>query len=318
MNDLFFEPKTNQYGSHMIMSNVHKSSKNKYVNVDTRFRDEYNYSQLANYNITIPERICDVKSMKVVSAEIPISFYNISLALGNSYFSITDTTSTPFTKIITIPDGQYTTITLSKQINNMITAQYYTVGTPNTTNLEYDLSGCVGGTDASGTSSYFITKNSKNSTINFAINADGTYDKFNFKSKLGWLLGFRQPSYNLTASSPLNFVQSEAMLDINGPRYLYLAIDEFNNGNQSSFIPPLHSSLVNKNIIARIPLFKVGGYVFGQTLSLQRYTGLLSDTRSYTGKIDLLKLNVQLLNENGIVMNLNGMDFSFCLEVIHE
>ena len=259
MNDLFFEPKTNQYGSHMIMSNVHKSSKNKYVNVDTRFRDEYNYSQLANYNITIPERICDVKSMKVVSAEIPISFYNISLALGNSYFSITDTTSTPFTKIITIPDGQYTTITLSKQINNMITAQYFTPGTPNTTNLEYDLSGCVGGTDASGTSSYFITKNSKKSTINFAINADGTYDKFNFKSKLGWLLGFRQPSYNLTASSPLNFVQSEAMLDINGPRYLYLAIDEFNNGNQSSFIPTLHSSLVNKNIIARIPLFKVGG-----------------------------------------------------------
>jgi hypothetical protein len=318
MNDLFFEPKTKQYGSHMLMSNVHKNPKNKYVNVDTRFRDEYNYSQLANYNITIPERIGDVKTIKVVSAEIPITFYNISLALGNSFFSVTDTTSTAFTKIITIPDGQYTTITLSKEINKQITAQYYTVGTPNTPNLQYDLSGCVGGTDASGISSSFITKNSKKATINFAINADGTNDKFNFKSKLGWLLGFRQPFYNLAASAPTNSILSEGVIDINGPRYLYLAIDEYNKGNQSSFIPPLHSSLVNKNIIARIPLFKVGGYVFGQIMTLNHYTGLLSDVRSYTGKIDLLKLNVQLLNENGVVMNLNGMDFSFCLEVVHE
>lgn len=316
MNNLFFEPKTDQYGSHMIMSNVHKNSKNKYVNVDTRFRDEYNYSQLANYNITTPERICDVKTMRVVSAEIPISFYNISLVLGNSYFSVTDTTSTAFTKIITIPDGQYSTITLSKEINKQITEQYYTLGSPNTPNLRFDLSGCVGGTDASGTSSYFITNNSKKATINFAINSDGTYDKFNFKSKLGWLLGFRQPSYKMT-STPI-FAQSEALLDVNGPRYLYLAIDEFNKGNQSSFIPPLHSSLINKNIIARIPLFNVGGYVFGQTLSMNHYTGLLSDVRSYTGKIDLFKLNIQLLNENGVVMNLNGMDFSFCLEVVHE
>jgi hypothetical protein len=31
-----------------------------------------------------------------------------------------------------------------------------------------------------------------------------------------------------------------------------------------------------------------------------------------------LKLNVQLLNENGIPMQLNGLDFSFVLQVKHE
>lgn len=316
--ELFFDPKTKQYGSHMIMSNVHKTSKNKYVNIDTRFRDEYNYSQLANYNITIPERISDVKSMKVVAAEIPVSFYNISLALGNSFFSIKDG-ATSATIIIKIPDGQYSSTTLINAINNQISTNYYT-GTPSTPNLEYSLRGSIGGYDANGTSSYFITKNSKAMTINYAINSDGSFDKFNVKSKLGWLLGFRQPSYILTATSPTNSILSEALVDVNGPRYLYLAIDEFNKGNQSSFIPPLYSSLVNKNIIARIPLIKsgTGGYLFGQTISLNNYTGLLSDLRSYTGKIDLLKLNVQLLNENGIVMNLNGMDFSFCLEIVHE
>jgi hypothetical protein len=100
---------------------------------------------------------------------------------------------------------------------------------------------------------------------------------------------------------------------------LYLAIDEFNKGNQSSFVPPLHSSLINKNIIARITLDKGGGYDYGRIIPVNCYNGLLvTDKRSYTGKIDLLKLNIQLLNENGMVMNLNGMDFSFCLEIIHE
>lgn len=313
-NDLFFEPKTDQYGTHMIMSNVRKVPKTKYINIDTRFRDEYNYSQVVNYNVTIPERITDVKSMKVVSAEIPISFYNISLALGNNFFLITD--STPTSKVITIPDGQYNTITLSNMINSQINAQYGSV------NLRYDLSGCVGGFDASGTSSYFTAKAAKNITVNFAVNPDGTRDKFNFKTKLGWLLGFRQPSYTINSTatpSVPSTVLSEALVDINGPRYLYLAIDEFNKGNQYSFIPPLHSSLVNKNIIARICLNKSGGYDYGRILPTNYSNGLLvSDSRNYTGKIDLLKLNVQLLNENGLVMNLNGIDFSFCLEVVHE
>ena len=40
--ELFTGPKMNQYGSHMVMTNVAKSSKIKYVNIDTKFRDEYN------------------------------------------------------------------------------------------------------------------------------------------------------------------------------------------------------------------------------------------------------------------------------------
>ena len=311
------EPKTKQFGSHMIMSNVYKAPKTKYVNIDTRFRDEFNYSQLVNYNITIPERICDVKSMKVVSGEIPIGFYNVSLALGNSFFLLTDTNN--FSKVITVPDGQYNTITLSNMINSKISSVYYTTNSTNP-NLLFNLSGCVGGMDASGTQSYFIAKNSKTVTLNFAVNADGSNDKFNFKSKLGWILGFRQPTYTFAAASPTNyFTNSEGLIDMNGPRYLYLAIDEFNKGNQYSFVPPLHSSLINKNIIARISLDKSGGYDFGRIIPVNTFNGLLiSDVRSYTGKIDLLKLNVQLLNENGLVMNLNGLDFSFCLEIVHE
>jgi len=44
----------------------------------------------------------------------------------------------------------------------------------------------------------------------------------------------------------------------------------------------------------------------------------LSDLRTYNGKIDIQKLNVQLIDENGNTVNMNGCDFSFCLELMHE
>ena len=76
--------------------------------------------------------------------------------------------------------------------------------------------------------------------------------------------------------------------------------------------------LINKNIIARIAL-DLSTYSYGSMLPATYYNGLLTtDTRSYTGKIDLQKLNVQLLNESGIPMMLNGQDFSFCLEASTE
>jgi hypothetical protein len=314
MSELFFEPKTSQYGSHMVMSNVNKISKKKFINIDTKFRDEYNYSQLANYNITLPERINDVKDMKIVCAEIPMTFYNISAALGNNSFYISD--SNGFKSTISVPDGNYAATDLLTAINTALTTatSIFDNGSGNTTYT------C----NVSGNNSSFSFQNVNNTTIsiNFAVDSNGNIDKFNFKTKLGWLLGFRNPTYSIIviggAADPIT-LKSEAFIDIHGPKYLYLAIDEFNNkGNQSSFVPPLFNSLVNKNIIARITMEKTQ-FNFGSILPANNLNSLLiTDHRSYTGKIDLMKLNVQLLTENGLPVNLNGMDFSFCMEVTHE
>ena len=116
-NDLFLEPKTTQYGSHMVMTNVSKQLKTKFINIDTRFRDEYNYLQTANYNITLPQRISDVSKMTLVSIEIPMSFYNISANIGNNCFNFTENGTT---RTITIPDNNYTISTLKTAINNQL------------------------------------------------------------------------------------------------------------------------------------------------------------------------------------------------------
>ena len=111
---------------------------------------------------------------------------------------------------------------------------------------------------------------------------------------------------------------SESFIDLNGPRYLYLAIDEFTKGNQHSFISPLTKSFINKNIVARITIDNTT-WGFGKIIPANMKSGnLVSDHRSYTGKNDLQKLNIQILNEFGHPVDLNGMDFSFCIEVEHE
>ena len=313
---LFGQPTVSQYGSHMVMTNVTKETKNKYINIDTKFCDEYVNNRidpsgasfnLAKYTVTLPEKINDVKNMMICNAEIPMSFFNISDAIGNNYFYLTlDVSGSRYTSMITLPDGQYTQSSLSTSLNTIFTSTatraifqtFYLIHT--VTNY----------------SSVFSTNTpGLTFTINFAVDKTSSFDKHNFKSKLGWLLGFRNLQYSVTSTSSKT---SESIININTPNYLYLAIDEFSKGNQSSFLTSLPSYLINKNIIAKITMNKQN-YPFGSVLPANNFNGyLMTDKRSYTGKIDLQKLSIQLLDENGNPINLNGIDFSFCIQFEHE
>jgi hypothetical protein len=320
-NELFIEPQTTQYGGHMVMSNVYKPNKKKYINIDTKFRDEYNYLSATNYNLTLPERVTDVKNMTISAVELPILYYNISSSLGNNSFQITDHSNKGRIHLIVVPDGQYTAATLVSTLNTTLAALAVFAG--NTEPNDGDLQ-CI----LSGNYIQFYT-NSASFTIDFTVNDQSMKDNYNFRYKLGWLMGFRKPSYNINFSYTDNpdvgtgpdgqpLTQSESTVDLNGPRYLYLAIEEFGKGNQKSFLSPIATSFINKNIIARISLDKTF-YPYGAILPANKSNGyLLSDTRSYTGKIDLMKLNVQLLSEIGNPISLNDYDFSFCIEVEHE
>lgn len=296
-SSLFMEPRTNQYGSHMIMTNVHKPTKTKYVNVDTKFSDDYQYGTNANYNITLPQPITDVKNMSVTNIEIPKTYYNISKNLGNTHLSVHDPNSN-ITHLIDISDGQYDAASLTSAINASIT----------TAGLLFDISINENGKT-------LIYNVAQAYEIRFAVDTNSNTDKYGFKNKLGWILGFRKTTYMIVTNVKL---ESEYVSDLHGPRYLYLAVEEFNRGNQNSFVSPVVSSLINKNILARITMDNQN-YGYGSILSGNTMNGLvISDDRSYTGKIDLLKLNVQLIDENGMPVMLNGLDFSFCLKVEHE
>lgn len=299
---LFLSPKVAQYDGHMIMTNVARPTKTKYVSIDTSYRDNYtayDVSSGAACVITLPERITEVKTIRVHNIEIPNSIYNISSNIGNNCFQVVIGTANA---MVVIPDGQYTVSTLSTQIATQIAAltniAFRTLQHSITTGNKSQLSVSSGGAI----------------TVNFAVSSSGAVDVHNFNRKLGWMLGYRNTSYTITTSQTV----SEGVASVYGFKYLYLVVDEFTRGNQNSFVAVLPNSLVRKTILARVSLDKTF-FPYGGVFVANLTNGyLLSDRRSYTGAVDLQKLSIQLVDDIGKPVSLNGLDFSFCLEVEHE
>lgn len=303
--DSFLEPKVTQYGSRMVMTNVHKPTKTKYWNIDTQFRDDYaDYSKNGPILLSLPEQINDVKSITVSALELPMSFYNITAAMGTNLFQIIDASNTKF--IIDVSDGYYDASGIVSAINTSLTnlGLLITMSIVNNRTIF---------TSATGTYTFNFAMQTQLSCSN--VNGSvATFDKYNLKTKLGWLLGFRNITYMLDVNKS---IQSEGVYNFNS-RYLYLVVDEFISSNPNSFISPLSTSLINKNILAKIILDEVT-YQYGTTFPACENLGrLISDTRTYSGCVNIQRLKVQIVNEYGLPVDLNGLDFSFCLVVEYE
>jgi hypothetical protein len=344
-NELFLEPKTKQYGSHMVMTNVIKPTKTKYITLDSKFSDEYSKTCIANFQYTLPERINEVRSMEIISMEIPMTIYAISCSMGNNSFTVNaiDASRGQYKgsqTIIQVPDGNYTIKSLWTTINRILQT------IPMTYNLIFEYVNMTTSPDQ-----YFMYYNSydDNTLSNgnpysmYCVDfANGNND--NFKNSLGWILGYRCPMYlieyqyftepvngwypniqppfgdatgqYITDGQPLYY--PEKMSDLSGPKYLYLALDEYNNGQQNSFLSQHNDTFVSKNIIAKIVL-NSAYYEFGTIYPASKEKGnLFSDTRSYTGKVDLHKLNIKIMNEYGFPVDFNGINFGITIKLEHE
>jgi hypothetical protein len=142
--------------------------------------------------------------------------------------------------------------------------------------------------------------------LNFQADRFGISDRNTpLPLKFGWTLGFRNGIY----TGNLNYV-SEGLVDTTGPRYIFLVVDDYNNSVNNNFYSAFNSSILNKNILARISLQ-------ANTFNIleQNNLNLLTTPREYFGPVNINNMNVQLLDEYGRIVDLNNMDFSFCLNL---
>ena len=116
-------------------------------------------------------------------------------------------------------------------------------------------------------------------------------------------MGFREGYYTNNTT-----YTSEGIIDLIGPKYIYLVVDDFNNNVSDGFFGAFTSSVLNKNILARISL---QGSVF--SILVQNNLNLVTTPRQYFGPVDIQKLQIQVLDEYGRILDLNNMDYSFCL-----
>jgi hypothetical protein len=274
------------------------------INIDTRFRDNYYTTTSSNFHVDLPLKLSEVVSLQLSAFELPNTFYVISQVFGNNFFVLEIPGEEPL--VITIPDGNYDYLALQTYINNFLSniapAAYNVIqfiadaNTPLGSGPQGGSGKMIVGLTAAATISSF--------SINFVTDRYGNEDRQTpLPMKLGWLMGFRDGYYENNTT-----YVSEGIINLLGPRYIYLVVDDFNNSVLDGFYGAFTSSILNKNILARISL-QGSGFNY---LSKDNFN-LLTTPRQYFGPVDIQKLQIQLLDEYGRILNLNNMDYSFCL-----
>lgn len=317
-----------------ILSNPSKYFKGQYnplnkriikksLNIDTRFRENYFQTSPSNFQIDLPMRFNNVVSMQLAAMELPTSFYNIDHALGNNFLALIDP-SHNITQMIVVQDGNYTYAELINQINrgisrtsltredpngNTVTVSFKNVGFTLDINLESGSGRVIVGLAAC--SSYIPDTSVCNFILSFQTDYNGNPDFITpLPLKLGWMLGFRNGVY----TNNISYI-SEGLIDLSAPRYVFLSIDDHNNSVSDGFISVYSSSVLNRNILARVSVRgNVFNYMAQNNLSTTTYP------REYFGPVNIQRMNIQLLDEYGRVLNLHNMDYSFCLnfDVIYD
>ena len=279
-----------------IINPLKKRSIKKNLNIDTRFRENYFSSPSTDFHFSLPINFDNVLQMQLTSLELPITYYNVSKQYGNNFFSVTANTST---SVVTIPDGNYSYDGIVNIINNQLT---------NLGGLFTEVVFLLNINNSSGSGQMMVGLSAGSTITSLSLNFQA--DRFGIDDrstplplKFGWTLGFRNGIYE----NNLNYV-SEGVVDISGPRYIYLVVDDHNNNVNNGFYSAFNSSLLNNNILARISLqsrfFDV---------QITNNLNIVTNPREYFGPVNIQNINIQLLDEYGRVLDINNMDYSFCL-----
>jgi hypothetical protein len=280
-----------------------KKTTRQYLNIDTRFRDNYYGTSSTNFLLNLPIQFNDILSLQLTAIEIPTNFYVVSKLTGNNFFTIIVNGEST---VVTIPDGNYNIKGLLSVINealNMLSNKFK--------GIIFQLNICNGngtGQIVVGINESYITGDFQppieSISIDFQADKLGNQDRSTpLPLKFGWLLGFRNGYYE----NSLVYI-SEGIPDLTGPKYIYLVVDDFNNNVNNGFYSAFNSSILNNNILARISLQ-------ANTFNclIENNLNIVTTARQYFGPVNINNLNIQILDEYGRIIDLNNTDYSFCL-----
>jgi hypothetical protein len=278
----------------------------KCLNIDTRFRENMFQSQSSDFLLQLPFKLNKVVSMQLSAIELPISFYGISASYGNNQFQITILQDPlcecdSFSKTIIIPDGNYNASDLINTINARLHEDEHDIFSSIQFILDISETG-------SGTGKIKIEPFCEEEGIirEIILDFNPTIDNCNQPlntTHIGINLGFLKPRY----SGSIRYV-SDTLIEPASIRYVYLAIDDYNNSANDHFISAFNKSILQPNILARISI--KGSYF---SLVMENDFSIISEPRKYFGPVDIQKLHIRLLDEHGRIIQMNHANYSFCL-----
>lgn len=319
--------------------NVIRDNVTKLLTVDSRFRPNYLNSLSTDFDINLPYIINNVTEARLSDIEFPATFYPFQEEFENNYmwlkytYNYSTSPDTSITEYIYfyIEPGNYYQDTLLTNLQEVIT--YY--GLPITFNHDLDFENDGGVGDGTGkltieysgdiTNTAVITELELNFKASKILDSESLYnashqisstdDKISkyyntdsaidHNQRMGWMLGFRDSLYTGSTS-----YTGEGQLDIIGPRYIYLLVNDFNTSSNVNFFSNSETSLLSDNILGRISL-KAGAF----SVQSQNDFSVYGEPRYFFGPVNIDRLSVRVIDEFGRTVNLNGMDFSFSIQM---
>ena len=218
-----------------------KNLTRRIINIDSQYREDIlpytpnnptSNSSATNFLANFSDSLMNVVSLSLYSIQIPYTWYVIDKCYGNDFFYI-EAPSPIGSKKITIPSGNYSEDQLMTVINAKIADAITSPQTPLNVTFSWNenngLVSIINQTNPAITINIvFYDSNDPNFTSN-ECNIDSPKINYN----LGWFLGFRNIinnvlQYEIPIYDPDNedgtTVTSEAVCDINGPKYFLLLV----------------------------------------------------------------------------------------------
>ena len=333
-----------------LMNPLLKNTILRGVNIDSRYRDDYYETSSTNLSITLPFRLENVISYRLVSVSLPVTYYNISQRYGNNVIRIETykydaSLSPPFPRInsfdLILQDGVYNTqqnpsnfsASIEKEINNILNSNS---NSPNVAlpiagyanpKLTYTINRVNGKSifaqDVAATQLYYfkiitnvgLNVTTGNVTIDYDVNKG-------IITRLGWVLGFRVAQISSsnwdgnTANIPpspevFGSLISSSICFTKYPIYGFLAVDDFNNNVLDYYRSVFSESISIPNIISRIDLTRlIESAGAFQASQGQSSSTSINTERKFFGPVTIQKLKITLYDDLGYVLDLNGMDWA--------
>jgi hypothetical protein len=287
------------------------------LNIDSRFRT--NLSDLStSFQYRCEHTYKNIIRVRLASIEIPNMFYTFSAAKANTSFIVStrDITGITRTVRITIPDGNYIITdlvnTIQAQFDTLLKAPYGIFLT-----ITFDIITTKITISHNGLAPYPVTlsttvpsADADSITINFQPTTpkENLSRDRNYGCGIGYHLGYRQRLFNLV--TPTSFLPIKtyalvgtAVVDMAGDTYCFLEVNDYH---------AVEHNTIEKyfQCFAKIMVREDKGAVIYDDGSTT-----LSNEIIFPSPVDLTTLAVRLIDPWGDIINLNGLDLSFTLEI---
>lgn len=202
----------------------------KIVSIDSRFRSNsvpalkslpYTSKGIwdaSHFTASLSEYLNKVMLLRLYSVQIPFTWYNIPE--GSNCFMYDGI-------VYSIPPGNYEPLSLESSINALgigLTLTYSSITAKVT----------LSGLSANTSLVFFQTGGMDKTECNGCLNSN------QINNTLGWMLGFREACY--TIPDPAVDLTAEAPLDLTGPKYLLLYLDDFNHNRVNKGLVTIEDS----------------------------------------------------------------------------